>query len=421
MGTGTGKTACSLAIYTESPCTKLLVISPAGIKCEEWVEDILKWTETPAQLIPQKRYTPSKQIDRLTTNQLVASYDEISNRPWLLDWVDSDTFIILDESHNIKSSSLETKDNFNSRTEFIVEKLGPLTEFKLVMSATPQSKGYIDIYPQLKFLGEIKMTPAEFKEVYCVMGLKRGLKYPVLEIKGYNKYLTSDLDKKINHKAVWLKENPNLKLNSEEHKVIYTANEVYKKFKKDNIVNINGNEYFSENMSSKYLNLQTIAMGYAHNETTFDIFDKRRTDWLKDFLLATVDRRVAIFVNRVIEEQIVKHLIQHVGRPLASQTGSSKSYENGTKDNVVWVVNYKSGAEGWDELRRTETLVSTAVFFSPPPSLINFQQAKGRLISPFQEYHPSYYYLACSGTHEVKAYNNFQKGLDFDYNLQNNY
>lgn len=115
--------------------------------------------------------------------------------------------LLLDESHYIKDpSSQQTVALMAIKRELMVV---AQTLHIYLMTGTPFTKGFIDVWNQLKFLG-CPMTKTEFREKFCVIGNVRGLLGWQQPIIGYKN--VDDLYKLIHQYALTLKSDDVLKL-----------------------------------------------------------------------------------------------------------------------------------------------------------------------------------------------------------------
>lgn len=80
--------------------------------------------------------------------------------------------LLLDESHYIKDpSSKQTLALQSIKRELMMQSL---SFHSYLLTGTPFTRGFIDVFNQLKFLG-CQMTKTEFREKFCVLGNVRGL------------------------------------------------------------------------------------------------------------------------------------------------------------------------------------------------------------------------------------------------------
>ena len=66
-------------------------------------------------------------------------------------------YVIIDESHKIKEST--------TKVGKFMQKLGLITRYKTILTATPMGNGYIDLYNQLYFLGLMQNSLTCFNSI----------------------------------------------------------------------------------------------------------------------------------------------------------------------------------------------------------------------------------------------------------------
>lgn len=90
--------------------------------------------------------------------------------------------IIIDESHKIKDTSSMQSKAINMIKKLCMVKANKV--YSYLLTGTPFTKGFIDLYAQLKFLG-CPMTKTEFEDNFCVRDNIRGLMPWQQPIKSY--------------------------------------------------------------------------------------------------------------------------------------------------------------------------------------------------------------------------------------------
>lgn len=87
----------------------------------------------------------------------------------LVGWYGRKTMLVLDESHRIKTPGAKRRKTLDA--------LGRRVAYRRILSGTPITRGYEDLYAQFHFLHPAILgfrTFAEFKAVHCVMGGETG-------------------------------------------------------------------------------------------------------------------------------------------------------------------------------------------------------------------------------------------------------
>ena len=184
---GLGKTPISVALTEVNQCNKVLIIT-INSKATEKKESKGSWLDWCSKsdmnyhLLSKK----DKELDFNDSNQVfLVNYEYLFDRSSKESVVIRDTIvsfiksckgkrcaIIIDESHKMK----ESKSNQTKAINKIWNNLKIIASnaYLYLLSGTPFTKGYIDLYTQLKILG-INITKSEFKDRFCVMGNIAGL------------------------------------------------------------------------------------------------------------------------------------------------------------------------------------------------------------------------------------------------------
>ena len=331
--------------------------------------------------------------------------------------------LIIDEGHKMKT--------YDSKQSKFIQKLAELYRpFTLVLSATPQNKKYIDLYPQYKVLySDLFDTSAKnFKQRYCIEAMNYNLVYagkarfPFNEIVGYKN--TDDMDMEIK-KYTYYK-----KYESEYERPIeipqsfkMTADMKYFKEKKvwprmDEKLFLSALENGDDKLLDEDIiianrpTLHHIYMRESCSGFIKDSFlkDNPKEKWLEDFLEGN-EGRIVVFTNFIAEIALISDLCDTMNRHWCRYDGSVKDLSNWEKyDDCVAVVNVVAGGAGINDFIKT----NIAIFFSPPENYIDFTQAKGRIDRIGQTKQPVYYYLQIMNSVEPAIYRALKDGKDFD-------
>ena len=408
--TGTGKTVTSLAVaeklHLQDMINSIIVICPVS-KVDDWKQDLREEVGFIPSFVTSFQSAWREKNAAIITEQLN-----------LLD-----VLIIVDEGHKMK-----TYDSKQSKfIQNVVEKYMP---YVLVLSATPQNKKYIDLYPQYKILNSslFNIKAKDFKKEYCIETTNYNLVYagkarfPYNEIVSYKR--TEDMDAEIK-KYTYYK-----KYESEYDRPI----EIPQSFKMTSDM-----KYFKEKkvwprMDEKAL-LSALESGddivadlniiMANRPTLHHIYmrescsgfiqskflkDNPKRQWLQDFLEGN-EGRIVIFTNFIAEVALISDLCDTMKRHWCRYDGSVKDLSNWEKyEDCVAIVNVVSGGAGLNDFAKT----NIAIFFSPPENHIDFEQAKGRIDRIGQTKQPVYYYLQIMNSVEPQIYKALQEGKDFD-------
>lgn len=413
MDTGTGKTFTSLGGVKALGYKKLLVVALAG-KVDDWVDDtkefaawhqLFNWEDIRA--LKGKAGDEVLKTDPPTFG-VVTSFESSWRMPELLNWVDKDTIIIVDESHKIKSHS-------STVTKFLL-KLRKNAADALILTATPQNKGYIDFFTQFKFIDIPEwrtLTRRDWLNKFAIEEVKDRGGYPVKEIIGYKNIEL--LKRTIARNSIQQKRDPNYDLPEDmliKFKLKSGKKSPYHSIKRDSIYEYKDGEIeMYESSGALYAAMKRAFLGFGGRRG--EVIDTQRIDKLAEMLEADGTRWV-IFYNFNVELRELKKLMEKMGRQYSEYNGSVKDLTNfKEQDNGVVLVNYGSGATGLNDF----VLSNKMVFYSLPRDYITLVQAKGRIDRIGQTQKPIYYYFVTAGTIDAINYKRLRDGKDFDEEL----
>ena len=389
---GTGKTILSLYKYDNSKSNVLFVVCLAS-KVDEWVNDCEEFLDNPSICTLNKGI--KKNIESLDGDFeiFIVSFQSLLRlKDVIIKKIIKETTILIDESHVIK--------NHKSKISKLLHKMGNKTGFKMILTGTPQNKGYIDYFSQLKVLGVFK-TLISFQDPFCEMGIVRyGANISFIDVVGYKN--TDLLDKIINEVSVFYKRNREDKDIPDQKYINFTKHKVYDKFVKDRVYDDVG----CVNLAVLRLRLRQLCGGSIEKH----ILPSKKEDWIKDFIENT-PTKIVIFYNFNNECDIISNIVKELKRPLSIYNGTTKDIVNfEEKDDAVILVNYKSGGTGINWLKTAYM----CVFYSPPESYLEFEQARKRLDRIGQKNKPMFYCLQTKGTVEEAIYKTIEKKEEFD-------
>lgn len=151
--TGTGKSKISIDLCTSrveaGQINKVLIICPVSVK-RSFEAEIKKW---------EKGFCNYKIVGHETIGSSDNTFLELKK------WIDSETQIIIDESHLIKNPLAKRSKR--------IKQLCEQTSFKLVMTGTPLSENVHNLYMQYSVLSDLIIGVSnwlKFEEKYCIMG-----------------------------------------------------------------------------------------------------------------------------------------------------------------------------------------------------------------------------------------------------------
>ena len=379
MKMGTGKTITSLKIAEKWRCEKLLVVCLKS-KIQDWIDEIEEETYF------------------IKGEYMVINFESVWRSTKAIDFCDSKTMIIVDESHKIK--------NPKSKVSQYMRYLGNLTRYKLVLTGTPQNEEYYDYWMQMGFIDSplYKIPLKDFENWYVNFTLDYQHGHYFKRIESYNN--TDALKEAINERAFYKDYESNYGNPIEIYEKL-SAPSFYKSFMKDKVYD----DVVADSDMSLRTYLRQCCSGFIKNHK---LEKGPKEKWLEDFLEITNDR-VVIFVNYNIEIEILVALCKSLGRPYSIYNGEIKDLKNFKENsNGIAIVNYASGATGINDL----CISNIGIFFSPPDGdYILFSQAKARLDRIGQTKQPIFYFLECMKTIEVPIYNAFKNGDNFTNEL----
>ena len=320
---------------------------------------------------------------------IIINYDLVWRRPELLEL--KNFTLMLDESSCIKNEK-------SNRTKFIL-KMKPANV--ILLSGTPTGGKYEELYSQIKLLGW-KISKKAFWNTYMVTKKMdiNGFSIPI--VVGYKNIdrLKSKLRK---YGAVFMKTEEVLDLPEQIDNVIKVeSTKEYKKFVKNRLVEINGEELVGDTSLTKMLYQRQLSSQYNSNKTTK----------LRDLLESTNDR-VIIFYNFNDELKEIEDMCIRMKRPVSVVNGQRKDLACYEKDqDSVTLIQYQAGAMGLN-LQKSNKII----YFSLPLSSELFEQSKKRTHRLNQTRTCFYYYLITEGSIDEKIFEVLAQRRDFTNKL----
>ena len=331
--------------------------------------------------IAQYKFTPCKMIG-------VINYELAFRRPELAKL--KDFTLMLDESSLIQNEQAK-------RSKFILKKLKPANV--ILLSGTPTGGKYERLYSQLKLLGwDISKTT--YWNTYIDYHFEDMGGFPVRFIDGYKN--VDRLKRKMREYGChFLKTEDVLELPEQ----IFTTVKVpvskeYRKFKKDRVVEVDGEQLIGDNTLTKMLYERQLCGQYS----------KTKLEAFKDLVESTEDRLI-VFYNFTSELNALRREV--LDRPLSVVNGQDKNltnYEN--CGNSITFIQYQAGAMGLN-LQKANKLI----YYSPPLSSELYEQSKKRINRIGQSKTCYYYNLTVTGSIEEKIYKTLAMRKDYTEKL----
>lgn len=430
---GLGKTPISLAFAEQLQCDKIIVVSINAKATEDInVKGSFLWWLDKSQtkyitydksnnLLLEANEKPNKHDAVLTNNPecYIINYEALYNRKQtskkdkrltlkddLINFISNArgqrVALILDESHRIK--------DINSLACKSVYKIKELCEYLNIdlhcylLSGTPWSAGFEDLYAQLKLLG-CTWSKTMFLDTFCIRGHYPSLASWQQPIVGYkNIELLFEL---IHKYAITIETESVIKLpeqifvdieipQSEYFKVFLSetmkTDAVLEICKNNNItldssvwdtskktmlnpfysnLDYPNNRWIADTPSLMYLRSRQLSIGFMGNTEEYKYYDTSRLEKLKEFLQANEDNYI-LFYNFDAELFEVFMICQELGYNIDVYNGNIKSLKNydyyemheetrlTNKKNII-ISNYASGSTG-----KNWQLYNKIIMFSIP-------------------------------------------------------
>lgn len=416
MGTGTGKTLTSLHMFFMNGTSNLLVICPKSV-INQW-KDVIRSVAPKLEIVDYPKSWTTEKIDEyLLTFQhkknvvIVINFEITYRLHSLYKVVNSDYTIIVDEIHRIKNwGTLRSP----VKTTHAIVSLGKLTKHKIGLTATPTQGaygGYIDYYPQFRFLGYMDLSYKEYWDRYVTFEEKSfgNTPFPIKVITGYkNVHEIENLLSVIARRYV-----PSYEDFEPEYIPVYLDKpKSYNKLVREKVYK----DIMITNSALSRIARKTLAtgtiFGYDMQKNYYEYVDNtEKIDWLRDFLQDT-DEVVAIFYTYNVELKSLINLMKELGKTYVVINGKTKDKyaEINKKDFDVVIGQFKAMSESLDGLHLK---CHIEVFFSMPESSLHYKQALGRIDRDGQTKPPIYYFLIMKGTIDEDIYRMIEQKIEF--------
>lgn len=329
--------------------------------------------------IAQYKYTPCNMIG-------VINYELAFRRPELAKL--KDFTLMLDESSLIQNEQAK-------RSKFILKKLQPANV--ILLSGTPTGGKYENLYSQLKLLGwDISKTT--YWNTYIDYHFEDYGGFPVRVIDGYKN--VDRLKRKMReHGCHFLKTDEVMDLPDQIFTTVkIPTSKEYRKFRKDRVVEVDGEQLVGDNTLTKMLYERQLCGQYS----------KDKLEAFKDLVESTEDRLI-VFYNFTAELDQLQRVTNSLERSSSVINGQYKSlyvYEN--ISNSITFIQYQAGAMGLN-LQKANKII----YYSPPLSSELYEQSKKRINRIGQNRTCYYYNLTVTGSIEERIYKTLAMRKDF--------
>ena len=329
-------------------------------------------------------------IDQMCHTVIVTSYDMVWRRPVFKAFAKT-AHLVLDESSLIQNEGTK-------RTDFIM-KLEPLTV--TLLSGTPCSGRYENMWTQCHLLGwDITRTQYWNRYVEWHMEKFYSIPRPIRVVDGYKN--VEELKSKLReHGAVFMTTEEAIELPDKIEETTYVpVSDAYKRFKKNWLVEIDGEEIVGDTPLNKMLGLRKLASYYSE--------EKRQA--LQDILEVNPERIVVFYTFKKELEEIRKIAGK---RHFCEINGEHHDQSDFDKyDDCVIAVQIKSGAMGLNLQKSNFT-----VYYSLPLSCSDWMQSVARTHRIGQRRKCIYVYLMMEDSIEIEIMEKLKKGEDYTLRL----
>lgn len=421
LSMGLGKTPVSLAMAEANNCDKVIIVTVNAKACEsesipgswlEWAKksgikykffkknaDPLEFKENEPELllVNYEGLFERKEENKVKSVTVKRYIEEFIKKS-----ANHNLALIIDESHKMKSlQSTQTKAIFEMRRLCLRYSVNL---FAYLLTGTPFTTGYIDLYSQLKMLG-CNMTKGQFMDEFCVRGQLPGLLAWQQPIVGYRN--VAELYKLVHQYAITIETENVIDLPEQIfHDIVLPQSKQFVDFTYERLSGRRiqqtlierhlDNEVLNYDFDKKtnnpffrniaypdlkwladtnglfWLRARELSIGFQGNATEAAWYDKSRIDALRDFLRDNKDNYV-IFYNYIPELLEIFNVCNDLGYNIDVYSGVMKNlswYEKYAQDEAnnirhdkcnVILANFASGSTGmnWQ-------LYNKCVIFSLP-------------------------------------------------------
>ena len=419
---GLGKTPVALTFAEVNKCNKVIIVS-INSKATETIDESGSWLNWASKSsIPYKFYTKkelkSKKFEGFdnTPGVLLINYESlwdrkaderkgIQLRKELIKFVDSGTYqniaIIIDESHKVKDiSSKQTKAIQKLKA---YAKLRASKTYMYLLTGTPFTKDFVDLYSQLNLLG-CAMNKTQFKDNFCIMAQIPGLADWQQPIKAYKNI--DSLYSLVHQYAITIKSEEVIDLPEkifvfhkckQSQEFEYLTREKYpcglvnklleergcdliEDTKEKKLVNnpfyrnyaYPEMKWLAETVGTFWLRAREMSIGFQGNTDGYTFYNNERLDKLREFLEENEDNYI-LFYNYTPEFIEIYYICEQLGYNIDVYSGDIKStvfYEEYEKQSEgerltnkknILLANFKAGSTG-----KNWQLYNKCIIFSLP-------------------------------------------------------
>lgn len=394
MRWASGKTFVGLTLFKESKFNKLLIVCLAS-KVADFQEDGAK---VGLDVTPLNKGTTKNKELLKGAKAVSISFESSWRLVELMKWVDSDTMVLIDESHKVKSTT--------SKVGMFINKLAKKAGYVYLMSATMFSNGkFEDLWNQLSIAGVYNGTFKQFKDRYCIEELQE------MKVRGQTKYFNAIVGyQNTNELLELLKEHSVFKARDIDDDLIpsdifyYTKKPtMYNKLLKNRVLEMPSGEIVEyDNLPKLRHAILQLCSGVLNGIDK--ALRKDKLDRVEQILEESKGERVVIFYNYNSEKEQLINLLTDVGRVWSVYNGESHDLTMFKEDKeAVVLAQYKSASTGINDF----IISHICIFFSTCDSSATYVQAKGRLNRHGQTKKPLFYHLIAEKSIEYKVFHEY--------------
>lgn len=304
-----------------------------------------------------------------------------------LEYADSETQIIIDESHTVKNSTAKR----SKRIKMVCDK----TSYKVVMTGTPVTENVHNLYMQYAMLSDLIIGVKNwlrFEEKYLIIGGRSGtevvgyknLSHLISLIEPYTYQIDAsvlDLKAKNFHEFI-------CDMNDEQCEHYY--------YEKERLLELIKRDYLkATDIFHVFTRMQQISSGYyVHRRGDRRFLGTNKIQLLRELNL---NKKIVFFCKYLFEVDLI---VDELGIDnCATFTGDNRKERDNQKDLFVngdkkyFVATMQSGGTGLNGLQLVSDEV---VFFSQSFSYFQMKQSIGRVDRPGQDHHVNVRYFRTS-------------------------
>ena len=384
-GLGTGKTRIGVEVIKRALRARALVLCPKVVR-EVWMDEAAKWSLDALTVMPDGSTDRRDGCIRglVTRGEpfvCVLNYESAVRLAPVLARYSWDV-LVLDESHRVKGTS--------SKVARLAHRLARKSTTRLLLTGTPADRP-VDWFSQARVLDEsiYGARVAPFYRRYCVFG------NPLIpqQITGFKNL--DELGARVAPYVMTVRAEDAIDLPPETDTTIPVemsarGMRLYRQLEEEYYVEVDNVEVETENDLSKLLRLQQMTGGTMRVEGVDVSVDDRKEKALADWL-ADVNEPVVVVCRFVADLDAVHRAARNNSSELSGRRNNWHKWREGKSQ--VLAMQIRAGGVGISLTR-----ASAMVFYSTGYSLIDMQQARGRVRRPGQERPVNYVHLVAKRT-----------------------